>query len=199
MFVLTIDQRASTRRGDRVPGLLAALESALKDQQGVEFAFERTVGDEVQGVLSNAATALAALRTVMREADWSIGIGTGTVTTSGARTSREASGQAFVNARAAVERAKRKSTTAALAVESPNTAASESCEALLQLLGAVIAQRTDKGWEAVDAVQDKSQQEVADMLGISRQAVNQRLQLALWAEEVAVLPLAVSLLEGVDA
>ncbi|MCU1431900.1 MAG: hypothetical protein JWP95_1005, partial [Actinotalea sp.] len=50
MFVLTIDQQGSRRRGDQVEELLPYLSDALGDGPGVVRSFERTVGDEVQAV-----------------------------------------------------------------------------------------------------------------------------------------------------
>lgn len=49
MYVMTMDQRGSTSDVDRVPGLLAEL--AVLTGAG---RFERSVGDEVQGVLERA-------------------------------------------------------------------------------------------------------------------------------------------------
>ncbi|MGO1316549.1 MAG: hypothetical protein ACTMIR_05895 [Cellulomonadaceae bacterium] len=217
MFVLTIDQQASTARGDLVPTLLAALGDTLAEAPGVELGFERTVGDEVQALISDPATVLTAVRQVIRMGGWSIGLGLGGVATPLPGSSREASGDAFVRARAAVERAKSKSTAVSIAVETAEPTAGADLEALLQLIGAVIARRTATGWQVVDAMTPRrpasvggsghhgarrpnrpTQQEVADMLGITRQAVNQRLKTALWAEEVAVWPLARTLLEDAD-
>lgn len=62
MYVLTIDQARSRRSPDRVPELLAALSDV-----GVLAPFERTVGDEVQGVPADAAAALAAIRICFAE------------------------------------------------------------------------------------------------------------------------------------
>ena len=207
MFVLTIDQQASTRQGDRVPEFLAALHALTQGLDGVKFPFERTVGDEVQATLTSSASTLTLIRAVLRIGGWTIGVGAGTDVSSEATSSRAASGPAFVHARNAVERAKTKSTTVALAVEADDDVAAQSCEALLQLLGAVIDRRTDQGWEVIDSsvkprgddVAPPTQQQIADRLGITRQAVNQRFKSALWAEELAALPLAIALLERADA
>ena len=65
MFVLTADQKRSRRRGDRVPEALAALESTLGTAaaSGVALPFERTVGDEIQGVLHSPAAVVRSLMT----------------------------------------------------------------------------------------------------------------------------------------
>lgn len=219
MFALTIDQQRSTSRGDQVPDLLATLTPLTKSLEGITFPFERTVGDEVQAATTSAASAFALIRAVMRVGGWTIGLGIGTLTTPEAPSSRAASGTAFLHARTSVERAKTKSTAVALAVHGDNEAAAQDSEAILQLLGAMITRRSAQGWEVVDALSPypsphrsphptssgsnvapaPSQQEIGDMLGITRQAVNKRLKTALWAEELAAIPLAIALLERADA
>ena len=49
-FVLTVDQRGSRRDADRVPEVLTLLEGTVTPLLG----FERTAGDEFQGVLAEA-------------------------------------------------------------------------------------------------------------------------------------------------
>ena len=78
---------------------------------------------------------------------------------------------------------------------SPASAA--DAEAVLTLLGAVLARRTPAGWRAVDEsarTDHRSQDAVAARLGITQQAVSERLRTALWTEEVAVRPAAARLL-----
>lgn len=72
MYVLTIDQARSRRRPDRVPELLAALADV-----DTLAPFERTVGDEVQGVPAEATAVLAAIRIALAEGEWHIGLGVG--------------------------------------------------------------------------------------------------------------------------
>lgn len=198
MFVLTIDQQRSRSTADRVPELLDALTAAVPDD-AVALAFERTVGDEVQGLCSTATGALAVVRAAARSGAWNIGVGIGPVQTPLPTSVRAATGPAFLRARAAVERAKSKATTVALAVEGPR---SDDVEAVLQLVGALIARRSSAGWEVVDALvarPDVTQAEVARQLGISPQAVSQRLKAAMWSEETAILPVAEQLLAAADS
>ncbi len=203
MFVLTVDQVASTSRGDRVPALLAQLGDFSAAFPGLTLPFERTVGDEVQGVFSGAEDALATVRKILRLGDWSIGLGIGEVHTPLPAHSRAAAGPAFVHARDAVQRAKVNSTLVPLAVSADDADLAGDLEALLRLVGAVIAKRTAAGWEVVDLLgaeaEARTQQDVAEQLQISRQAVNQRLRTTLWAEEVAVVPLAQRLMKRADA
>lgn len=198
MFVLTVDQQGSTRRGDHVDHLLEhlAARELTAPASGFVLGFERTVGDEVQAVLDDADVTVATMLELVRLGGWSIGVGVGSVHEPLPATTREASGPAFVHARAAVERAKAKGPTIALAVEGAEPERAHEAESLLRLLGAVVARRSDAGWAAVDllAAGAETQKDVARELGVSEQAVSQRLRAALWAEESATRPLAARLL-----
>ncbi|UZN05172.1 hypothetical protein [Cellulomonas sp. S1-8] len=193
MIVLTIDQRGSRRGTDRVPELLAAL-ADVPTVRG----FERTVGDEVQGVLDDADLAVDTALRVLRDGGWSVGIGTGPVDEPLPASPREGSGAAFVLAREAVEAAKSRQRPVPVAVRGTDPQAAADADAVLVLLGALAARRTDAGWDAVDALLGADpgtrQDAVAHALGVSQQAVSQRLRTALWAEEVAARPAAARLL-----
>ncbi|GHH77866.1 hypothetical protein [Promicromonospora soli] len=123
MIVLTIDQRGSTYAADRVPELLAELARLTRGREGLVVPFERTVGDEVQGILAagRAGAELAVDLTLhlLRDQGWSIGIGVGEVDGPLPVVSREARGFAFYRARDAVERAKSRSKGMSVAVEGP--------------------------------------------------------------------------------
>jgi hypothetical protein len=195
MIVLTIDQRGSRRVGDRVPDLLAALEPWR--ESWVRPA-ERTVGDEVQGLVATGAAAVDVVLGVLRLGEWTVGVGVGPVVEPVPESTRAGAGQAFVLARRAVERAKSRTRPVAVAVEGVRAERAAEAEAVLTLLGAVLARRTAAGWQAVDAVRASpraTQDDVAASLGVTQQAVSQRLAAALWAEELAVRPLAARLLE----
>lgn len=191
MFVLTVDQRGSRRGTDRVPELL----QRLADAPGVVRGFERTVGDEVQGVLADAQDAVELVLDLVRLGGWSVGVGAGPVVDPLPESPREGAGEAFVLARAAVEAAKSRQRPVPLAVRGVDTVAAGDAEAVLTLLGAVLVRRTPGGWEAVDAVRASGAQDVAAQgLGVTQQAVSQRLRAALWAEDQAVRPVAARLL-----
>ena len=64
MYVLTIDQRGSTGDVDRVPELLEDIGS----HSGVRF--ERSVGDEVQGVLQDPALVVDVSLHALRSGHW---------------------------------------------------------------------------------------------------------------------------------
>ncbi|GAA1986183.1 hypothetical protein GCM10009718_24490 [Isoptericola halotolerans] len=215
MIVLTIDQKSSTTRGDLVPALLGRLQArgATGDAaRGLVRPFERTVGDEVQGVLAadddGARLAVQLIGDVLRDGGWSVGVGVGGVDEPLPATSRAAAGPAFVRARAAVEEAKGRGSAVPLAVvgppDEPAATIAGDAQALLRLLGALAARRSAAGWEAIDTLGehggvDAPQRATAARLAISEQAVSQRLRTALWAEEVAARPLAARLLRAADA
>ena len=193
MFVMTIDQQGSRHAPDRVPALIAGLPTV----PGVLRGPERTVGDEVQAVLDDADAAVDLTLHLLRLGEWSIGIGAGPVDEPLPASTREGRGEAFVLARAAVDAAKSRQRPVPLAVRGADPVAAADAEAVLTLLGAVLARRTPAGWRAVDESGrdgDRSQDAVATRLGITQQAVSERLRTALWAEETAVRPAAARLL-----
>jgi hypothetical protein len=211
MLVLTVDQRDSTRRGDLVPAVLERLDALVRadgePERGLVLPFERTVGDEVQAVLASddagSRLAVDVVLALLRDGGWSVGVGAGPVDRPLPSVSRAASGPAFVRAREAVERAKGRGSVVPVAVvgpgDEPGATIAADAEAVLRLLGVVAARRSDAGWQAIDtlarhAQQSAPQRATARALGISEQAVSQRLRTALWAEEEAVRPLAARLL-----
>jgi len=88
---------------------------------------ERTVGDEVQLVLASAGSAVDLGLMLMRAREWSVGIGTGEVDLPLGDSARASSGEAFVHARRAVERAKGKGEPAPIVVSGPDAPWRRSC------------------------------------------------------------------------
>lgn len=176
MFVMTIDQRGSRIHGDKVPALL----SLLADLD-MALPFERSVGDEIQGVIEEPDAVVEAVARVLRERDWYIGIGLGGVDLPLPKNSREASGSAFVAAREAVEAAKKTGERVPLCVKTPLAAAArwgDAAEAVLVLAGDVIRRRSEAEWRVLDALAaapGASQKVVAQQLGISPQAVSKAI------------------------
>ena len=223
MIVLTVDQRGSTYAADRVPEVLAELARLTRGNEGLLVPFERTVGDEVQGILApghaGAELAVELSLGLLRDQGWSVGIGVGEIEGPLPTVSREARGFALYRARDAVERAKTRSKGTSIAVEGPTSGApdlrapdstapgvdsagldlADEVEALLRLLAAIRARRTPQGWEVADTLASLAgrpgrQKIVAQSLGVSEQAVSQRVRAALWQEEEAVRPVVVRLL-----
>jgi hypothetical protein len=76
-YVLTVDQRASRRGPDRVAATLRRLAATPETL----LPFERTAGDEFQGVLDEPGAVVDVVLRLAREGGWSIGIGAGPVQT----------------------------------------------------------------------------------------------------------------------
>lgn len=176
LLVLTIDQRGSRRDIDRVDELLHHLEAASPVR-----AFERTAGDEVQGVFDDP---LAAATTTLDIAEtfpggWSIGIGIGSTEQPLPQQTRAGRGQAFELARDAVTRAK--SLRHGVAVSGPDEDAARDAQTALTLVTALLTGRSTTGRDAVALMRTGvTQAAAAAELGISPQAMSQRLRTAEW-------------------
>lgn len=223
MFVMTIDQRGSTGDTDRVPALLN--EVARLDLAGAEPpVFDRSVGDEVQGVVPDPSAVVEIALHALREGRWYVGIGVGTVALPAGASPREGTGTAFVAARKAVELAKAAGSQVPLSVV-PGIMARETgrgvpagegvqacanAEAVLRLLGRLVQERTEAQWRVVDALRrlgagtsapgrHGSQKQVAHELGISEQSVSRTVLRSGWQEEWAARPAASMLLGLADS
>ena len=205
MYVLTIDQRGSSTDIDRVPELLDGL-GRISPRR-----FERTVGDEVQGVLDEPADVVEVALHALRSGLWYVGIGIGPVNEPQPVSPREGSGAAFVAARQAVDRAKAAASHIPVAVVSGGVrrgaaatggaeAGARACanaEAVLRLVGRLVRERTEAQWRVVDALRARNgrnpgrhgkQKQVAQDLGISEQSVSRAIIRSGWQEEWAARP-----------
>ncbi|WP_028279136.1 helix-turn-helix domain-containing protein [Arthrobacter sp. H5] len=194
MFVLTIDQQASQRNPDQIPSLLALLQNVP-----AVVPFERSVGDEAQGILDSAGAVVEAVMRCLRDGSWYVGIGIGTVETPLPPSPREGRGDAFVAARTAVERAKKTGDRAPVAVE--GRAGAAEAEAVLALTGRHVMARSTAEWRVLDRLQPGewgTQSAVARELGISPQAVSKAVHRAAWVEEWAARKAAAVLLQMAD-
>ncbi|MBY3553016.1 helix-turn-helix transcriptional regulator [Modestobacter lapidis] len=190
-FVLTVDQRASRRNPDRVAGTL----STLADVPTL-LRFERTAGDEFQGVLDDPAVVVAVVLDLVRAGGWSIGVGAGPMQTPLPASTRAGAGAAFVAARAAVEAAKRR--PARVAVRGAAPTAAGDAQAALTALAVLVQRRSEQAWEAIALVEaGRTQAEAAAELGVTRQAVGQRLAAGLWEVERDLRPATARLLARV--
>lgn len=188
-YVLTVDQRASRRTHDRVADVLRELNATVP----VVLSFERTAGDEFQGVLAEAAAVVDVVLRLVRLGGWSIGVGAGPVQTPLPSSTRAGAGPAFLSARRAVDAAKQRPTRLAVRGAVPPEAA--DTQAVLSALAVVVERRSDQAWEAIALVEaGRTQAEAAAELGISRQAVGQRLAAGLWDLERDLRPTATRLL-----
>jgi len=187
--VLTVDQKASRRTTDRVADVLPRLNAAVP----TVLAFERTAGDEFQGVLDDPEQVVDVVLDLVRAGEWSIGIGAGPVQIPLPKSTRAGAGPAFLSARRAVDAAKQRPSR--LAVRGAVPADAGDAQAVLSALAVLVDRRSDQAWEAIGLVAEgRTQAQAATELGISRQAVGQRLSAGLWDLERELRPTAARLL-----
>jgi len=183
--VLTVDQRASRSSPDRVPDVLRRLNADVPAVLG----FERTAGDEFQGVLADPDDVVDVVLQLVRAGDWSIGVGAGPVQQPLPQSTRAGTGPAFLSARRAVDAAKQRPVR--LAVRGAVPADAADAQAVLSALAVFVERRSDQAWEAIALVgSGRTQADAATSLGISRQAVGQRLAAGLWDLERELRPTA---------
>jgi hypothetical protein len=172
---------------------VAALLPRLNRDVRAVLPFERTAGDEFQGVLDDAATLVDVVLDLVREGGWSIGIGAGPVQTPLPSSTRAATGPAFLAARRAVDAAKQRPLRVAVRGSVPPDAG--DAQAVLSALALLVDRRSEQAWEAIAAVgEGRTQAQAATTLGISRQAVGQRLAAGQWELERELRPTAARLL-----
>lgn len=194
MFVITADQRGSRTRSDLVPQGIAAVTRAAGPK--LALAPERTAGDELQVALPDAEATLDVVLDLTRADSWSVGVGIGPVEEPLPEQVRAGRGAAFVNARDAVERAKRAPTR--LAVTGGD--GGSDVESLLRLLVELRDRRTIEGWEIYDLLTEGlTQREASARLGITEGAVSLRVRNAGIRTEEAAIPALQRLLGRADA
>jgi hypothetical protein len=170
--VLTVDQRDSRGQEDLVPAMLSAL-SVIPSL----LAFERTAGDEIQGVLVEPESVRRVLETFIRSGAWNVGIGIGELETPLPESTRAGRGPAYLSARSAVTSAK--SSPWHLRVVGDEGYRCRQLETVLWLWSAVLSRRTARGWEVADLVDEGvSYDDAGRRLGITQSAVSQRAQAA---------------------
>lgn len=206
MFVMTMDQRASSGGPDRVAALVEGLN--VSSPHKILRPFQRTAGDEVQGVVERADTVVGIALSAARSGHWSVGIGVGPVRQPLPAETRAGAGPAFEYARDAVERAKY--SPGRVAVTGPEGAADqtagermaellETVEASMQLLAELEFRRSAEGQEAGRWMEaGTTQREAAETLGVSQQAVSSRLRSGLWGESRRLASAVSAMLERVD-
>ena len=200
MFVITADQVASRREGDRAGALVEQLAEHYADE--LVLPADQTAGDEIQLVTRSAPTALAIVLDATRFGRWSVGVGVGGIRMPLPDAARKATGSAFIAAREAVGAAKRADGRFALRAAGLAELASRAAdvEALVRLLVLLRERRTDHGWEVVELMRAGHQQkEAAALLDVSAAAVSARLKAAMWRAEEDARPALERLLAELEA
>ena len=192
MIVLTVDQRGSRTDRDRVPDVL----SAYADTDAVR-PFERTAGDEIQAVFTDAAAAARIALDLAASGHWTVGVGTGPVDQPLPADTRAGRGRAFEAAREAVEAAKHHRLHLRMAGTQPWT---DRAQTAAWLLLDTMAARSDAGRAAVELMRTGiTQNEAAARLRITPQAVSARLRAAGWDLQTPGEALVADLLDAAEA
>lgn len=209
MLVLTINQRDTLDAGDRVDAFLRALGAVPGLDGAVALPFQRAVGDEFIGAVTEPAAAVDVALRALRERRWNVGIGVGALRGADGSAGVPASGDlddvggpGLAAARRAVEAAAVSTARIPLAVRGADAQAAAEAEAVLRLVGQLVWSRTDAEWAVLDLLVPGvrgQQKQAAAALGITAQAVSQAVQRSFWAEEHACRPAAARLLGLADA
>lgn len=199
MYVITADQVDSRNTADIVATTLARLNAEHGDHLALPV--DRNAGDELQVLTSDAGTTLAIILELTRGGRWSVGLGVGAVREPLPTATREASGDAFVAAREAVERAKKAATR--FAVERRGDASgqpsADDAERLVNLALLIRERRTPAGWELYDLLTEGlTQSEAASRLGITPPSASARARAAGIRTELAAHDSLTRLLQDVD-
>lgn len=188
MFAVIADQVSSRTGTDRVPTALALLPAVP-----TVLPFERTAGDEIQGLIDDPAALTQVVSRLTRLGDWRIGIGAGPVDVPLPDSTRAARGAAYLAARTAIASARNSPVQLSLALPSDVGGtrygefadAAQDAETALWLWRSVLSRRSAEGWELMDLLdQGLNKATAAERLGISPSAVSQRLGRAARAEGI---------------
>lgn len=173
--------------------------SALARVENV-LPYERTAGDEVQGLLGSGSAVVRSVTALTRLEGWRIGIGSGRVDEPLPDSTRAARGDAYLAARAAIDAARRSPVGLSLAASGVGDATYrdlvEDAETAMWLLRSTLARRSPEGWELVDLLDaGLSNAQAAERLRVSPSAVSQRLRRAARTESERAARLAARLLD----
>jgi len=160
---------------------------------GASFRMEPEMlkGDEIQAVLRPGASTLkmvtflrATLFTLSGgDVQLRVGLGTGTIDRLSSKGPFESDGQAFHNARQAIEAVKQAGGTRQTGWLTASAEFDEMADAMLGLLDALSSRWTLPQWLAVrERVEGKQLRSIAKLESVSVQSVSKRLKNASWAE-----------------
>ncbi|MFW3168498.1 hypothetical protein [Geodermatophilus sp. CPCC 206100] len=142
---------------------------------------------EWQGAVTDPAGVVDVVLALVRTSGWWVGVGAGPAA-AGVRTA-----PVLLSARRAVDAARRRGSRVAVRGAVPADAA--DAQAVLTALAVLVQRRSTPAWAAIDLVGDGcTQAQAAARLGVSRQAVGQRLAAGMWELERELRPTAARLL-----
>lgn len=178
----------SVRRADLVQRSAAALSTL----EGIGE-FEVLGVEDICAVAYSSPAVCDVVMALLADGDWAIGIGI---------IPGEGAGDAETRAvaTAAVKGSARAGHVYAKTDRRGRAAEAQDIAAAFALLGFVLHKRTMEGREATSLVRGGlNQNEAAEELGISKQAMSQRLQAAGWAAETAGCQLAINLIDRANS
>ena len=145
--------------------------------------------EDICAVVDSATAVCDVVMALLADGDWAIGIGI----SPGNQEDEEGARQV---ATAALRKSARMGQVYAKLNKRGRASEASDIAATFALLGYVLHKRTIEGREATSLVRaGLNQNEAAEELGISKQAMSQRLQAAGWSAEMAGWQLAVNLIE----
>jgi hypothetical protein len=148
--------------------------------------------EDICAVVDSPAALCDTVMALLSDGSWAVGIGVVPGTTDEDLTRSTASGALRGGARAG--------TVKVASLPKGVSTLADDIAAVFALMGHVLSKRTLEGREATSLVRSGlNQNEAADELGISKQAMSQRLQAAGWQAESAGWRLAVNLLTRAEA
>jgi hypothetical protein len=158
----------------------------------VPFVLALAAGDDV-AILTDPAATVDAVLGLVRQGRRTVGVGAGPLGAPG-----RGGGPAALAASRALAAAARSRTR--LAVRGVQPVEALDAQAVLAVLAVLVARRSGAAWAAVDLVAaGRSQAAAAAELGVSRQAVGQRLAAGGWDLERDLRPTAARLLARAEA
>jgi DNA-binding transcriptional ArsR family regulator len=175
---ILLDQRQSRGGRDLVePWLVDMGDPAL----AFILPFERTAGDEMEALIGDPATLTEVALRALRTSAWWIGVGIGSVDEPLPESVRQSQGPAFVLARQAIQEAKARRERVRLLADGRDAG---DLEAALLLMGVLFSRRHVPG-SPVNRLRKSGLTivQIADQLGITKQAVSQQLRVTRTEEQ----------------
>ncbi|MBN9643477.1 MarR family transcriptional regulator [Corynebacterium mendelii] len=183
VFALHIRYRGDTPRRAEFVSRSA---EALSTLDGVG-SFEHLDVENIRALVATPRAVVDTTMVLLSDGDWAVGIGHG------------ASAETAVAKATSCLTKKAKPGTVAAAVDAAGGVGPADIVAVFMLIAQILTRRTPEGREATSFMRrGYSQIEAAEELGISKQAMSQRLQAAAWQAENAGWQLAVNLLTRLD-
>jgi hypothetical protein len=166
---------------------------------GLERRFERSAGDEMQGLVKDPESAVNITLDALSTDEWWVGIGVGHVDEPTPKSVRESSGSALEHARVAVERAKRRTAGHRFWVSGSDPRV-EDLQAAITLLAVIIDRQSPLALEAEHLMRiGLTQANAARRLGISQQSLAERLKRGAVSEKETGRQLAIRIARSLIA